>query len=508
MGVVSSNFQLRFLPSVPEYERHRPEETVTYRVLQEYWATFVDRTEATFEYGLPRYIHRQVAAFLDCGILANGFVRVKCDHCPREFLLAFSCKKRGLCTSCAARRMSETAALLVDYVVPKVAVRQWVVTVPVLLRYLMARRTDLQRQVLSIVIGAISSYYRHKAKELLGLRAGQTGAITMIQRFGSALNLNIHFHSLFLEGVYDLKARFHRVPAPTDAEVAAVLTKIAHKVIRLLQQHGILTETEEIDTEQLELLTRSEPLLTACIGASIQQRVGLFDQAGQKVHFIGKGFGYWEEPALLKGPLCCSRSGFTLHARTHVETHQRFLLEKLLRYTLRPALSQDRLSITNTGQVRYGLKTPFRDGTIAVEFDPLTFIEKLIALIPKPYTNLIRYHGVLAPNAKLRQQVVPCPAPEKCVRAKKTVHADKPVSPDSNPAHLPEIESRPYRIPWAELLKRVFRIDIAICTHCGGHLRVIAYITQGDVIQTILTHLGLSPIPPPLSPSKFPQFSF
>lgn len=100
-------------------------------------------------------------------------------------------------------------------------------------------------------------------------------------------------------------------------------------------------------------------------------------------------------------------AGFSLHAGVSAEAHQRDKLEKLCRYISRPAVSEKRLALTTNGKIRYQLKTPYRDGTTHVIFEPLDFIAKLAALVPKPRVNLTRFHGVFAPNSKHRVEVTP-----------------------------------------------------------------------------------------------------
>ncbi len=105
-------------------------------------------------------------------------------------------------------------------------------------------------------------------------------------------------------------------------------------------------------------------------------------------------------------------AGFSLHAGVSTEIHQRDKLERLCRYVTRPAVSEKRLAITSNGNVRYQLKTPYRDGTTHVIFEPLDFIAKLAALVPMPRTNLTRFHGVFARgglphNSKFRLRVTP-----------------------------------------------------------------------------------------------------
>jgi hypothetical protein len=110
------------------YERWRPEETVLYQLVQEHAETFFAQVEAETGASLPEFVKAEFEAFLECGILVHGFLRVRCAECAQEKLVAFSCKKRGFCPSCGARRMAETAAHLVDHVIPPVPVRQWVLS--------------------------------------------------------------------------------------------------------------------------------------------------------------------------------------------------------------------------------------------------------------------------------------------------------------------------------------------------------------------------------------------
>jgi hypothetical protein len=133
------------------YERHRPEQTTLYRLVQQHAASFIAHTEASTGAELPRFIKDEFDAFLECGILAHGFLRLRCGECGHDKLLAFSCKRRGFCPSCGARRMSQTAAHLVDRVIPQVPLRQWVLSLPIPLRLLLAAQPELVTPVLQVV---------------------------------------------------------------------------------------------------------------------------------------------------------------------------------------------------------------------------------------------------------------------------------------------------------------------------------------------------------------------
>ena len=170
------------------YERHRPEETPLYGIVETYYPQFLARLEA--EGGsLPAFVKQEFDDYLKCGLLEHGFLRVKCESCSHEHLVAFSCKRRGFCPSCGARRMVESAAHLVDHVLPEQPIRQWVLTFPYPLRFLFAAQPQVLSQVLGVVYRAISTNLIKKTGFTVASRA-KTGAVTLIQRFGSALTEN------------------------------------------------------------------------------------------------------------------------------------------------------------------------------------------------------------------------------------------------------------------------------------------------------------------------------
>ena len=172
--------------SAATYVRHRPETTLLYQVVQEYWPEFQAELASYGRY-LPAYVTKEFDEYLKCGRLEHGFLRVSCESCHDEKLVAFSCKRRGFCPSCGARRMADSAALLLDEVLPYQPMRQWVLSVPFPLRFLFASNPKAMTGALGIVYRAISTHLVHKAG--FAKPMAQTGAVTLIQRFGSALNL-------------------------------------------------------------------------------------------------------------------------------------------------------------------------------------------------------------------------------------------------------------------------------------------------------------------------------
>jgi hypothetical protein len=166
-----------------------------------------------------------------------------------------------------------------------------------------------------------------------------------------------------------------------------------------------------------------------------------------------------------------------VHAGVAARADQREKLERLCRYISRPAVSEARLSLTPGGHVRYPLKTPYRDATTHVLFEPLDLLARLAALVPKPRANLTRYHGVFAPHSAQRARVT------RAGRGKGATGQAAAQTPPNSPA-----EQRA-GMTWAQRLKRVFGIDIQTCPACGGALRIIACIEDPVVIDKILAHL-------------------
>ena len=458
------------------YIRHRPETTLLYQIVREYWPEFQAEL-ASHGRHLPAYVTKEFDEYLKCGRLEYGFLRVRCDTCHDEKLVAFSCKNRGFCPSCGARRMADSAALLVDEILPYQPMRQWVLSVPFPLRFLFASNPKVMTRVLAIVYRTIATHLTHKAGFTKPM--AQTGAVTLIQRFGGALNLNIHFHMLFLDGVYtggidELPMRFQQVKAPNREELTRLTHTIARRVGRYLERQGLVErDTGNIFLTQEAVDVSDEDLSNQLLGSSITYRIAVGPQQGRKV-FTLQTLPNLESDNPFSGSVG-EAAGFSLHAGVAAKANERAKLERLCRYISRPALSTKRLSLTRNGQVRYELKTPWRNGTTHVIFEPLDFISRLVSLVPKPRVNLTRFHGVFAPNSKHRKQITPA----KRDRGGKTRSLDE----DQTPAE------RKAAMTWAKRLKRVFNIDIETCDKCGGDVRIIASIEDPALIKTILAFL-------------------
>jgi hypothetical protein len=276
--------------------------------------------------------------------------------------------------------MADSAALLVDEILPFQPMRQLspgmacsramqeqlprVLSVPYPLRFLFASNPKVMTNVLGIVDRSIATHLTHKAGFARPL--AQTGAVTLIQRFGSALNLNIHFHMLFLDGVYiDNKhgtSRFYWVKAPTCEELTKLMHTIAHRVGRYLERQGLL----ERDTGDSYLTAQAvdapdDDPSHHLLGHCITYRIAMGPQQGRKVFTLQTLPDVGSDNPFSNS--IGKTAGFSLHAGVATKANERVKLERLCRYITRPAISAKRLSLTRNGRVRYELKTPWRNGT-------------------------------------------------------------------------------------------------------------------------------------------------
>ncbi|MBZ5498138.1 MAG: transposase [Acidobacteriia bacterium] len=392
--------------SAGEYVPRNPEKTVLYNVVVRYLETFLARQRERDKV-VPHFVEQELRAFLDCGVLARGFLRVHCDACGLDRLVPYSCKKRGFCPSCGGRRMADTAAHLVDRVFPEVPVRQWVLSVPYALRCRLAYDSSLVRDVLQIFVRTIFASIRRRAGIPASNRQARCGAVAFIQRFSDALNLDPHFHLLVLDGLYVMNGQdepaFRRVSPPTDKEVAQVAERVHRRVARLMEIRDL---GPQADPDEADGLRRDQPLLAELYSASVAGRVAMGRRAGMRIARVGDEVDP-EDGALPSGACCAAVAGFSVHAGVRVPARDRLRLERLARYAGRPPLATERLSLLPDGRLLYRLKRCWRDGTTRVIYEPLELMERLAALVHPPRFNITRFYGIFAPAASLRPRVTP-----------------------------------------------------------------------------------------------------
>ena len=424
----------------------------------------VDHLEAQDRY-LPAHAVRYLDRFGHCGDPTLGFALLRCD-CGGFRLLPFRCKARGLCPTCGGRAMASGAAHLVDRVLPDVTVRQWVLSVPWPRRYLFARKPELCAGARRRVWRALNRWYARRASAL-GAPGGSTGTVVVVQRFGSALNLNVHFHMLLLDGVFveDSPAKvgvcWVKVPAPSTDEVQALVTELARDLEAWLDREGYGTD-EACDEDD-------DPNGTL-FAASIAGRVAMGRRAGARVRRMQ---GAPARPFRLP-PRCGEAHGYNLHAAVVIGRGNREGLERLCRYVLRPPLARTRLHRRGDGLLVLTLRKPYANGTTDFLFSEVELAQRLAALVPPARKNSVSYRGVLAPRHRFRNHVIPEPPAHTEERTRLT--------------KKPRGRSRWH--PWADLLWRVFGVDGLACA-CGGRL-VLHAIVQPPATLNVLDSLRRS----------------
>jgi hypothetical protein len=431
--------------------------------------------------------------------------------------------------------MADTAAHWVDRVLPEVPIRQWVLTLPYPLRYRCAYDSKLTSQVLRAFVRSLFAGLRRRARSKWGVHAQQCGSITFIQRFGSALNMNVHFHALVLDGAYSFAPgrgnppRFLALPPPGASEVARVLAGTARRIQRVVEVH---------DSGDADALERDEPLLSLLAAASLRTCIATGPDRGKPWRRLGDRVEPRETAEAEVDPEASERvpqfGGMSLHADVAVPARDRKRLERLCRYVARPPLANERLEEQPDGRIALRLKTRWRDGTTHVLMERSELIERLVPLIPPPRAHQVRYHGILAPCASVRDLIVPGrlgsaqdTQPKPPGRASERVasekfRADTPLAqpegeqsgsdewrggslppdmyepwPKSNRRPVDKAENT-RRMRWAALLQRVFEIDALRCPRCGSTLRLIAAIEDPETARRILECLELPARAPPL----------
>ncbi len=386
----------------PAYLPRRPTETVLYGLVRQHLESFLAYTREHYERGLPRYVEDELRAYLRCGVFSEGFLRARCEACGHDLLIAFSCKSRTTCPSCAGRRMANTAAAIVDRVLPDVPVRQYVLSLPYELRRLAAFKADVLTALGRIFVETIFASYRAAAIRT-GLKDAQCGAVSFVQRFGSSLNLNVHYHVVVLDGVFTREPEagvvFHPSPPPTHDELDQIVRRVQKRAQAWLRRHG------HLDERPLEDRSNEAPVQTA-----LDACAAIAMARGQTATLSNQGEPENDHQSVPgKTSVAVDRDGFNLHAGVRIEAGDDAGREKLCRYAARPALSLERLRRLPAGRVAYRLKYVGRGRGKHRVMTPMEFMARLAALIPPPRYPLVRYAGVLGPRSSWRKDVVPRP---------------------------------------------------------------------------------------------------
>ena len=366
--------------------------------------------------------------------------------------------------------MASRAARWVDEVFPRVAVRQIVLTVPWKRRWLLARKPELVKDVIRIGLNEVFRWYKRRAHQR-GLLHPKCGSVTVVQRFGSALNLNVHFHCLVMDGVYamDPKTRnigFHRFGKMTTKEVSALIVRITTKAERWLDKRGYGQHDEVFDDP--------DDAMGVIQGASITGRAATCRRAGQKARRIQRIKGReFKLPSM-----CATYRGYNLHAGVVVGARSRKGLEGLCRYIMRPPLAKDRLHRLGDGSYELRLKTPWADGTTSLRLTAMEVMERLASLVPPPRAHQVIYHGLFAARSRWRKHVMPLYT--KQMKQKRLEKMANKLSKGVGGC------TTYYNTSWAYLLRRVFGVEGFGCPQCGEVMMLRAVSVLPPLAMTLL----------------------
>lgn len=428
------------------YKRRQPEKSALYKIVQVHFESWQANYQLNHNEVLPGYIQNTFRAYLKCGILAYGFARARCAGCGNEKIIAFSCRSKGLCPSCCSKYMANAAMHLSEEVLPLVPIRQYVLSLPKIIRSYVTRNAKLSGTVLRIFISEIEKQSKKNCADAPS--SAKLGAVTFIQRFGSSLNNHHHYHTCVIDGVFyqDEAGEVHYVPVENLGveDTTEIQNRVRTRVLRLFKRRGLITEE-------------------------------LADKMARWRH----------------------SSGFSVNGDVCVDPEDRKALGRLIRYCARPAFASEQLTEQSDGRIRYELSKVSSGGQTHMILAPDEFLDKISLLIPPPRKHRHHYHGVLAPNSPMRSAVVSYanrPLPRKLV-----------LPPEEPPAQTEEEQgSAGYRSLWAMLLAHIYEIIPLVCLQCGGEMKIIAFIKEREVIDKILTHIGEPTSAPVLTPARGP----
>ncbi len=323
------------------------------------------------------------------------------------------------------------------------------------------RGADVLSALGRVFIEAVFARYRSWAKKE-GLGEAPTGAVTHVQRFGSSVNLNVHFHSMLLDGVFTRdeqgSLRFHPAPSPTREELDGVVRRVHRRVLAWLAKSKLLDVSSVGDTSP-EPSTQTS--LAACAAIAMQR--GAARALRDDPESLNDGGGVDAPPRAGEGAV--ERDGFNLHAGVSIPGHDDLGRERLMRYGARPPLALDRLRRLPDGRIAYRIKK-LRDGRAK---------HRVMAPVDVRVPFRSGDTGVDARAAGAWQLLTPNVLSVK--------HWDRLLGGTLYAASP--------RVDWASLLRRSFQVDVLACPRCDGRLRVLGEVTDPARIRLVLDALGM-----------------
>ena len=413
-----------------EGRRRAPEKSVLLEAFRRGWAAVSGC--------VPSRVKQEAQRYLDCGQLRCGFVEVTCEACGDSRLIAFSCKGRGWCPSCTARRAAETGAHLAN-VLPRVTHRQWTLSLPFSVRHAVVKQPRLLKYLERRLVKGIWRWQRQRAKHSgHGSAFLNGGGVCFTQWFGSHLQLTPHLHLLVPEALWAPSSAHVEVGPPSDVDVAQILARTLRQAKKDWGDIGETWPGDEFEVLQAQAIQAKLPL-----------------DLPKRRHRRSR---------------VAVANGFSLHADTAVHGNDREGLERLARYGARGPIAECRLRKLEGELYEY---TPKRGVTFTLTAADL--VRRLVALVPPAKNHLTSFHGVYAPHSSLRAQLdEPAHPAQTAAPKKQPTKAGKPKRP---------------RLDWASLHQHTFGNDVLKCP-CGARRTIKALFSTHKAAEERLTALG------------------
>lgn len=385
-----------------------------------------------------------VNAFLDCGNIKRSKAVLECFQCRVRREIPLSCKRRSFCEACSVRRQRDRSKFLHQHVLGETPVRLWTTTFAYPFRTWLGSDPAAITSVLGAVYQRIARYIKltiKRAHKLSTVNIVYPGSVTVIQRAGTDIDANLHFHSLFTNGAFVRLAEgaeltFLEIPSPTEDDIADIAWDIARAVRKVF---WLANCWEDLPDQEDRII--SGHLITRDNRAIPCRFTGVAANAPARPDGVG---------------------AINVDASRAIGRGDHEDLGRMLAYMLAPAIRDEQLTVRHD-DVIIELKRPRTDGAThrRYKFDQL--LDRLAFLVHPRYANMIRFHGVYAPNAHLREQVVP--------QSPAVSEGGEASSPDDG-------ETEQDYQAWAELKTHSFAADVMRCPICAGRLRLVELTTD------------------------------
>lgn len=428
------------------YRARQPEKTALYRLLEEHLESYLGTYEERFTDSsgpLRAHARRALNLYLECGRLQNGFARIRCGDCGAERLLAFSCQTRNLCPSCQGKRAALLGERLAEEILAPVPHGHVTFTIPKALRGLFQR----DRRLLGILSRAAYQATRKVMQDELGTRTAVPGFVASLQTFGSyAANWHPHVHGILSEGLFE--------------------------------RDGTFCSIWKLDTDAIEQQFRQRVI------SALRKANRLSDEFAQNL-------------------LSWEHSGFSVVVGRQPGAHETRRIEEVGRYLARAPLPQDLPEVLLGGRVLIPTPPDPRTGATEIVLDPLEFIHRVAMQIPGRGQHLVRYYGAYSCRGRRAHARMDEEEEDEAQGDEAQDHTENPAKAECRPngesesaesehaesesAESDFLQSR--RRSWARMIRRIFEVDPLLCPDCGGEMKVIAVLTDPEVVDRILRHI-------------------